>query len=88
VIFRAFGDSSLQFECYCILRDVNFKLQVQSDINHAILARFREEGIELPFPQRDLWLRNPEMLPGAATAPKPAAKPRAAKPAAPEGETA
>jgi small-conductance mechanosensitive channel len=75
VIFRSFEDSALLFECYCILRDVNFKMQVHSDINHAIHARFREEGIEIPFPQTDLWLRNPETLAPA----KPQARSRAAK---------
>ena len=28
-----------------------------SDINFAIDAAFREQGIEIPFPQRDLHLR-------------------------------
>jgi small-conductance mechanosensitive channel len=59
VLFTRFGESSLDFELR-VFTDVDHRLTVQSELLQAIDRRFREAGIEIPFPQRDLHIRNVE----------------------------
>ena len=45
------------------LRDIDNRIRVVSELNFAIDKAFREEGIEIPFPQRDLHIKDlPEKI--------------------------
>jgi potassium-dependent mechanosensitive channel len=63
-----FGDSALEFELRCVVGDVEKALSVRSDLHYAILAKFREAAIEIPYPQREFRSRaeRPEQKPDAA----------------------
>ena len=57
VIFNDFGASSLDFILRFWVRHVDFALSSSSDIREAIDAKFREHGVEIPFPQMDVHMR-------------------------------
>ena len=58
VLFRSFGDSSLNFELRCFINDIDQRLNVVSELNFAIVDAFRRDGIEIPFPQRVVKIAN------------------------------
>jgi small-conductance mechanosensitive channel len=63
VLLREFGDSSWNMRLRAWIDNPKGHHTIRSEINCAIVRKFRERGIEIPFPQRDLHLRSPLPLP-------------------------
>ncbi len=62
VIFTAFGDSSLDFELRVwTMNQVRTPQILKSDLYFSIFSLFKQEGIEIPYPQRDLHVRSVAM---------------------------
>jgi potassium efflux system protein len=62
VIFIGFMDSCLAFELWVWVNRIDRDFQIKSSLNFIIEYNLRQHGITIPFPQMDLWLRNPETL--------------------------
>jgi small-conductance mechanosensitive channel len=59
VIFEEFGESSLNFLLRVWTREyITRPYILRSELNFAIKKKFKEQGIEIPFPQRDLHIRS------------------------------
>jgi potassium efflux system protein len=58
VIFKAFGDNSLEFELRVYISGIDNYVPVWHSINCAIDQEFRKAGIEIAFPQRDIHIRS------------------------------
>lgn len=57
VLFEEFGDSSLNFNLRVWTSEyINRPKVLKSQLYYEVFKRFKEEGVEIPFPQRDLHL--------------------------------
>ncbi len=61
VLFEEFGDSSLNFSLHFWTQEIWDVLKIKSEIRMEIDRQFKEKGISIPFPQRDLHLRTSEV---------------------------
>jgi potassium efflux system protein len=53
-----FADSSINYELTFYLDDPTIGKTVKSDLSRELWQRFAENGIEIPFPQRDIHIRS------------------------------
>jgi potassium efflux system protein len=58
VIFKGFGDSSLEFELRVFIPNMESYVAAWHQVNRAIDEAFRNGGIEIAFPQRDIHVRS------------------------------
>jgi potassium-dependent mechanosensitive channel len=62
VLFRGFGDSSLQFELWVWIDRIDLEPQIKSSLYFRINRDLRLNNIKVPFVQTEMWLKNPEEL--------------------------
>lgn len=62
VLLDSFGDSSWNMVLRAWIANPNQHYLIRSELNCAIVRKFRENKVEIPFPQRDLHLRSSETV--------------------------
>ena len=55
--FRTFADSGIFIELLCWIAEPVFKGRAIDALNSAVYRRFASEGIEIPYPKRDLYVK-------------------------------
>ncbi|MEM7610743.1 MAG: mechanosensitive ion channel family protein [Pseudomonadota bacterium] len=58
VRLRALGDSSLDFELLCWISEPVHRGKITHELLMEVYRRFNAEGIEIPFPKSDLYIRS------------------------------
>lgn len=58
VLFTAYGESSLDFTVMVHVTAPEDRMPATHELNSAIFELFRDHSIEIPFPQRDLHIKN------------------------------
>jgi potassium-dependent mechanosensitive channel len=58
VYLQSFADSAVEFRLLFWVGDINTWVVIRSQIMNAIYKAFAKEGIEIPFPQRDLHIKS------------------------------
>jgi small-conductance mechanosensitive channel len=66
ILLAELGENGMNFEAYCIVSDLTARGGIKSDIQFAILKRFRAAGIAFPTPQYDVRLRQDADAPAPA----------------------
>jgi small-conductance mechanosensitive channel len=59
VLHLGFGDSAWNMQLRVWIGNPHGQFKIRSDLNCAIVRKFREQGVEIPYPQRDLHLHPP-----------------------------
>jgi potassium-dependent mechanosensitive channel len=62
VIFNGFGNSALEFDLWVWVAQIDEGILVKSSLNFILEHNLRQVGLKVPFPQRELWLRNADTL--------------------------
>jgi len=58
VYFLGFGDSSLNFRIYAYVNELANRLPMTHELHMAVEHGLRANGIEIPYPQRDIHIRS------------------------------